>query len=57
MAPATEESKMFTLREKAGFSWYNVTPSLRAVAPSPCLPLDIKDLLKGDLEIGLLGLL
>jgi hypothetical protein len=35
--------KMFTFRERAGFSCYNVRPLPRTVAPPPCLPLYIKD--------------
>jgi hypothetical protein len=41
--------KLFRSRN-AGFSCYNVTPSLRNVAPPPCLSLDIKDLLKEDVR-------
>jgi hypothetical protein len=58
MAPAAEEVKtkcstsafpnIFTFRERAGFSCYNVIPFLRTVAPPPCLPLFIKDSLKKD---------
>jgi hypothetical protein len=60
-APATEESekakcstgafpKMFTFREVgAQVSLVTVSrPSLRTVAPPPCLSLDIKDSLKED---------
>jgi hypothetical protein len=61
-APATEKSeaecstaafpKLFTFRE-VGTQVSLVTvsmshPSLRTVAPPPCLPLDIKDFLKED---------
>jgi hypothetical protein len=61
-APAVEESKaecstaafpkLFKFRE-AGRQFSLVTmshPSLRTVAPPPCLPQDIKDLLKEDLR-------
>jgi hypothetical protein len=57
--PAAEESqkakcntaafpKVFTFRERAGFSCYNVMPFPKNCAPAPCLPLYIKDLLKED---------
>jgi hypothetical protein len=41
--------KLFTFRERAGFSYYNVMLLPRIVAPPPHLPLYIKDLLKGVL--------
>jgi hypothetical protein len=48
--------KIFMFRERADFSCYNVTPSLRTVAPPPCLPLYIKDLLKENVgRDGLIG--
>jgi hypothetical protein len=40
--------KVFTFRERAGFSCYNVMPLPGSAAPPPCLPLDIKDSLKED---------
>jgi hypothetical protein len=43
---------LFTFRE-VGTQVYLVTmscPSLRTVAPPPCLPLDIKDWLKEDVR-------
>jgi hypothetical protein len=62
MAPATEESeaecstatfpKLFTFREVgmqvSPGTMSTSRPSLRTVAPPPCLPLDIKDSLKED---------
>jgi hypothetical protein len=59
-APATEERKKarcssaaFPKLFNAGFSCYNVTPlpENRIVALPPCLPLDIKDLLKKDTRL------
>jgi hypothetical protein len=53
MAPATEECKMqhVCFFREVGMQISLITmshPSLRTVAPPPCLPLDIKDLLKED---------
>jgi hypothetical protein len=64
MVPAAEESKkarcstaafpkLFTFRE-VGTQVSPVTmsrPSLRTVAPPPCLPVDVKDSLKEDERI------
>jgi hypothetical protein len=63
MAPASEESKaecssaafpkLFRFRE-AGRQVSLVTmpcPSLRTVAPPPCLPVDIKDSLQEDTRL------
>jgi hypothetical protein len=62
MAPATEENekakcstaafpKLFTFREVRKVSLVTMShPSPRPVAPPPCLPLDIKDLLKKDVR-------
>jgi hypothetical protein len=43
---------LFILREAGRQdSLYSVSLSLRTVAPPPCLPLDIKDLLKEDVRV------
>jgi hypothetical protein len=39
---------MFDEVGTAGFSCYNVMPLQKTVAPPPCLPLEVKDLLKED---------